>query len=66
MHFGLIFKTQQEELIFGRKKSLLIRKDFVLNRRLVNAEHNCVAHRISIFLSIQTFYLSVYDVRQTR
>ncbi|CAF3739734.1 unnamed protein product [Rotaria magnacalcarata] len=30
-------------------------------RRIPNAEHQCIGHLISIVLTIQSFYLSVYD-----
>ena len=31
-------------------------------RRLANAEHSCAGHEISLFLTMRSFYLSVYDV----
>ncbi|CAF1416794.1 unnamed protein product [Adineta ricciae] len=30
-------------------------------RRLPNAEHSCAGHEISLFLTMRSFYLSVYD-----
>lgn len=34
----------------------------VLCRRLPNAEHSCGGHEISIFFSLRSFFLSVYNV----
>ena len=33
----------------------------VLLRRLPNAEHSCAGHEISLFFSMRSFYMSVYD-----
>lgn len=30
-------------------------------RRLANAEHSCAGHEISLFFSMRSFYLSIYD-----
>jgi PhoPQ-activated pathogenicity-related protein len=35
----------------------------LLLRRLPNAEHSCAGHEISLFLTMRSFYLSVYDNR---
>jgi len=32
-------------------------------RRLPNAEHSCAGHEISLFFSMRSFYLSIYDNR---
>ena len=32
------------------------------SRRIPNAEHQCVGHLISIFFTMRSFYLSIYDV----
>lgn len=34
----------------------------VMLRRLANAEHSCAGHEISIFFTIRSFFLSVYEV----
>jgi hypothetical protein len=33
-----------------------------LMRRIPNAEHSCAGHAISIFFSIRSLYISLYDV----
>ena len=33
-------------------------------RRLPNAEHSCAGHEISLFFTMRSFYLSIYDVSQ--
>ncbi len=37
-----------------------------MNRRMPNADHVCVGHIISIFFTMRTFYMSVYDVLPLR
>ena len=36
----------------------------VLMRRLPNAEHSWAGHDISLFFSLRSFYMSVYDKKQ--
>jgi hypothetical protein len=33
-----------------------------MNRRMPNADHVCVGHIISLFFTMRSFYMSVYDV----
>lgn len=33
-----------------------------LLRRLPNAEHSCAGHQISLFFTMRSFYLNVYEV----
>jgi hypothetical protein len=40
-------------------------KIFILYyRRLPNAEHSCAGHEVSLFFTMRSFYMSVYDVSQ--
>jgi len=32
-------------------------------RRLPNAEHTCAGHEISLFFTMRSFYMSIYDNR---
>jgi PhoPQ-activated pathogenicity-related protein len=34
----------------------------VMARRLPNGEHSCAGHEISIFFTLRSFFLSVYNV----
>jgi len=40
----------------------LFEDQMFLFRRLANAHHSFAGHQISIFFTMQSFYLSIYDV----
>ncbi len=40
----------------------ILKFNLFLNRRLPNAEHSCAGHEISIFFTMRSFYLSIYEV----
>jgi len=65
MLFGIRYKLPLVVHIWGiwkqTKKTKKINKNFQ-SRRLANAEHSCAGHEISLFFSMRSFYLSIYDV----
>jgi hypothetical protein len=47
--------------VFQTIKFILMLYRF-LNRRLANADHSFAGHEFSLFFSMRSFYLSIYDV----
>lgn len=65
LHFGINFKLRLVELIFGLIifSTITFHTDrFDYSSRIPNAEHTCVGHIISLFFTMRSFYMSVYDV----
>ena len=44
----------------------LFEDDVFFLSRLPNAEHSCAGHEISLFFSMRSFYLSLYDVSRSK
>lgn len=63
MLFGKTFNLLLVAHFSGSHKIVTYCNERSFYRRIPNAEHQCIGHLISIVLTIQSFYLSVYEVK---